>query len=294
MSIENYLQQHYRTDTVVLYTREIRSFIQFCPNAKNAQYKQVVNYIGEMRNRKAGLGKLSSAVQAIKQYYYYLIHTGQRQDHPCCSVRLRDRFKKPIQLQELFSEKQLETLLDRHEHFKINELKNKVIVSLLIYQGLFTGEIVTLRIEDVNLHEGTIYVQGTATTNSRTIGLRNNQIMLLHRYMNEIRPKLIEKHYKFSKKPWTSNELILSWQGSPENGEGVSYLIETFKPLFPDKNLNPKTIRQSVIRNLLDEGKDIRIVQQYMGHRSPDTTKRYQQIEVKTLQEQILRYHPIQ
>ena len=74
---------------------------------------------------------------------------------------------------------------------------------------------------------------------------------------------------------------MLTKLGTPEKGEGISYLISTFKGLFPERNLNPKTIRQSVIADLLKQGKDLRLVQVFAGHKYPSSTERYRQNQVE-------------
>ena len=76
-------------------------------------------------------------------------------------------------------------------------------------------------------------------------------------------------------------------------GEGIGYVIETQKHLFPGRRLNAKTIRQSVITNLLKAGKDLRIVQAFAGHKYPSTTEKYKQTHVEELKTQILNYHPL-
>ena len=81
--------------------------------------------------------------------------------------------------------------------------------------------------------------------------------------------------------------------GTPETGEGIGYLLETAKHLFPNRNLNTKTIRQSVIVNLLKSGHDLRLVQVFAGHKYPSSTEKYRQTEVEELKNEVLKYHPL-
>lgn len=90
-----------------------------------------------------------------------------------------------------------------------------------------------------------------------------------------------------------TEKLIISKLGSEENGEGISYLIETMQSRFPDRKLNPKTIRQSVIANLLKQGKGLRLVQAFAGQKYPSTTERYKQNYVEDLKREVLKYHPL-
>jgi integrase/recombinase XerD len=63
--------------------------------------------------------------------------------------------------------------------------------------------------------------------------------------------------------------------------------------LFPDRSLNAKTTRQSVIANLLKQGHDLRLVQVFAGHKHPSSTERYRQTGVEELKAGIIKYHPL-
>lgn len=81
--------------------------------------------------------------------------------------------------------------------------------------------------------------------------------------------------------------------GNAETGEGLHYLIECNKFLFPERNLNPKTVRQSVIVNLFKKGMDIKDVQLFSGHKYPSSTEIYRPNDLSELQDAIGKFHPI-
>ena len=116
---------------------------------------------------------------------------------------------------------------------------------MLIYQGLTNGDIKNLELKDIDLEQGTVYIKSGRKTNRRTLKLRSNQVFWLMNYLQNDRPKLIKTE---------SQNLIISKLGTEETGESISYLLESSKNLFPDRKLNPITIRQSVIPNLLKQG----------------------------------------
>ena len=72
-----------------------------------------------------------------------------------------------------------------------------------------------------------------------------------------------------------SEQTVKVIRGWPLKKLDVDYLIRTFRHLFPERNLTPMTIRQSVITHLLKAGKGIRLVQTFAGHRKPSTTEKY-------------------
>jgi len=155
---------------------------------------------------------------------------------------------------------------------------------LLIYQGLTTGEITNLQLTDIDFAQAKVKVQSGRKTNSRTLKLKPKQVLSLYKYIQDDRLKLLKTN---------SKKLIINKSGNPGSGEGISYLVFTQKHLFPLRKLNPKTIRQSVIANLLDAGMDLRKVQVFAGHRYPSSTEQYRQTEVEALKQAILMYHPL-
>jgi integrase/recombinase XerD len=220
----------------------------------------------------------------VKAWYHWLIQNGKRQDHPCRYLTLKDAKTQDIQLQDLFTESELELLMDRKERYESVRIRNQVIVSLLIYQALRLKEVAQLRLKDIDLEAGTVFTKGMAKTLPRTLKMKTKQIMLFYKYIHEVRSKIIKEN---------TSQLILNLRGGRMTADSINYLVETFKPLFPDRNLNAKTIRQSVITNLLKQKKDLRIVQVFAGHKKPSSTERYRQTGLEELKAAVMKYHPL-
>lgn len=284
--LEGYLQEKYSPQTVKVYLLDIERYLQYMgpERAEKATYQEVMEYVDYLRKSFSNPGTINRMLYAVKAWYFYLITSGKRADHPCRQLRLKDARAGDIQLQDLFSSAEMEKLMQRKERYAKATQRNRVVISLLIYQGLRQGEIPRIRLEDIDLESGSIYVRAMTRTMARTLTLKPNQVMLLYDYIEKVRPTLLKTD---------TDRLVVTLRGTPESGEGISYLVETFKPLFPDRTLNARTIRQSVITNLLKEGKDLRVVQVFAGHKKISTTERYRQSGLEELQEAIEKYHPL-
>ena len=222
-----------------------------------------------------------------KVYYAYLCSEGIRNDNPTKAIKLRDKQSRDIQLQDLFTTEELEILLHRKERYTNLDYRNKVLSSLLIYQALHPREMESLLIENINLDSGSIYIKPTYKTNSRTLQLKPNQILLFHQYINEIRPKLLQQT--------ESNVLLIGIRSGIMTGEDITkHIKRSFKELYPNRKVNAQTIRQSVITNLLKQGHDLSLVQNFAGHKYPSTTEKYKQSEIETLKAAVNKYHPLQ
>lgn len=283
--LKEYLKANYSLATAKAYQREIEIYLQANPKASQSNYKDVMECIGTLRKRYGTAPGIHRIVSSIKVYYKYLNHIGQRKDNPARSIQLRDKKTKALQIQDLFTAPELELLLERKERYHVLQIRNQVVISLLIYQGLTTGDIASLTIQNINLEEGTIKIKATPKTNARELKLKTKQIMLLHKYMSEIRKNILSTA--------ATDKLIITKLGTAESGEGINYLVSTYKKLFADRNLNPKTIRMSVITNLLKEGKDLRLVQAFAGHKYPSATERYKQSGIEELKQVIQKLHPL-
>ena len=258
MKIKEYLEQKLSPETVKLYLRDIKIYLDYQTEekAKTANYQDILQYIEYLRKHYPKPQTINRMLYGVKAYYFYLIENGQRNDHPCRYLRLKDAIQRPLQLQDLFTEKELESLLDRKERYESARIRNQVIISLLIYQALRQKEIVNLEVQDINLDNGTIKINSTRTTNERILQLKINQVMMFYKYIHQIRPKLLKTDLSAVALA-KEDKLIINLRGAPETGEGINYLIETFKSKFPNRNLNAQTIRQSVISNLLKSGKGL-------------------------------------
>jgi integrase/recombinase XerD len=288
MELKEYLTKRFVKRTAHCYELMIENYCHHTSNAAQAKYKDILLYIEKRRTEGRQPGTLLSYLAAIKAYYDWLKKTGRRNDHPCKHLRLKDRIDHRIYVQDLFSSTELELLLEQPPR-EINKLPNiklrdKVIMSLLIYQGLTTKNIVNLDVKDLNLNEATIYIKKATTLNARTLELHPKQIMLINRYLVEERPILNRRK---------SDRLILTKRYVPESGCGIGNVVKPHKNLFPKKKLSALAIRQSVIANLLKAEKDIRAVQVFAGHKSSMTTERYQQTGIEELTAAVMKFHPL-
>jgi integrase/recombinase XerD len=298
--LEIYLKKYYTQKTVIAYSREIEIFITNNPNCKTYTYAELVNYMGVLRTRYTSRNTLSRILSSIKVYYSYLCFKKERRDNPTKSIKLRDKQNRDIQLQDLFTTEELEKLLTaKAERFINLDYRNKVLISLLIYQALKPNEIETLQIHDINLGEATIYIKPSAKSNSRTLGLKANQILLFKNYIENIRPILLKTKILVNPVTPTTHNLspktsfLIGQRKTPMLAEDITKHIKRgYGKFYLPRNVNAQTIRQSVISNLLKQNNDLRLVQAFAGHKYPSTTEKYKQTNVTQLKLALELHHP--
>jgi integrase/recombinase XerD len=284
-TVEMFLLQDYSKQTVKSYLFAINHFLKMNPKAKRYKYKNIVEYMDEISQQQNSSKYRVVILSAIKKYYDYLIMSGYRADHPCKRLNIKVNSNQAVQVQDLFSSEELQLLLTRENRYQFLDSRNSVLLSLLIYQGLTSEELTELKVRDIDLDAGTIYIKASTSQNRRTLELLNRQMIVFSKYLNEIRPELLRCN---------TDKFLLSKLGKPISVDGIHAIIEPLKPLFPDRNLNPRTIRMSVICNWLNEKKlPLEHVQELAGHKWPGTTEKYIKVDSLQQRELINRFFPL-
>lgn len=286
ITFARYLHRIGHTDsTVRSYLFANRIFLQENPKAEQFSYKDVVNYLNEKSQDYTNSNTKVFLLNGMKKYFDYLVEIGRREDHPCKTLQLRNLRKREIIHQDLFSGKELELLMEREERYEDLKLKNQVIISLLIYQGLTSAEIVALNTSHIDLDRGIIFVKASKKISQRYLELNNRQYRLFDQYLNDGRKKLLREE---------TNALVLGKLGSRITVDDVHYIVSTAKGLFPDRNLTPATIRQSVIANWLNERHiPLEQVQILSGQKWVSTTLKYRQVNLDEQRELMNRWFPL-
>lgn len=291
MKLSEYLRENYSPTAIVSYEQIIDRFLLFTgEKATTATYQDILDYISYLRKQNKHPKTIRNNLYGIKIYYRWLVKTGQRNDHPCQHLYLKDKINRAIPIENLYTTEQLKNLLKNYEYRPLKnhspkreqiEQRNKVILSLLIYQALTALEITQLEVENVNLEKAEIFIKSNVKNKERTLHLKANQILLLHQYIHEIRPKLSPK----------TPALVINYRGESIISQSV---IDAINSPNQKERVSPLKIRQSVIAHLLKQGNDLRIVQVFAGHRSSASTEAYRQTGLEELKASINKLHPLQ
>jgi site-specific recombinase XerD len=291
MKIEEYLQKKYSKSTLASNLYNIKRFTDYYQNkSETATYTDILNYIAYLRkNYDLHPKTLRHCLYGVKIYFNYLLEIGKRKDHPCSELFLKDKINKQIQVDNLYSWETLENFFINYQIRKKKHLenRNKIIISLLVYQALNVSEISNLEIENIDLEKCEIHIKSGHHQLKRTLPLQAKQVLLFYNYLENERIKLL----KYNLKNPTETAFILGQYGEKINPHGISKRIN--ENLKPSEKLQPMKIRQSVIANLLKKENDTRIVQVFSGHRRASTTVQYKQTELEALQNAVNQYHPI-
>ena len=264
---------------------------------EDARYNDLLNFIDYCKLEEKSKKHINNKLRSIRNFYEYLKKKNPNIINPAINLHLKGIIHKlPSNIIE-FTE--LEKLYQSFETITTRDKRNKIILSLLIYQGITTEELHQLEPESLKLKEGKIYIPGNRKRNSRKLELKPFQILDLHEYLSEIRPKILNEisKPKPARKPnkinktKLENRLFVSMNGSENIKSSLFHLFKAVQKINPNIR-NAKQIRVSVITYWL-KNYNLRKVQFMSGHKYVSSTERYQLNNLDGLQSKIEKFHPL-
>jgi site-specific recombinase XerD len=258
-------------------------------NLSDITYSQVLKFIDNERERGISNQSIIREINSIRIYFDYLLEYGITSKNIIKRIRLRQSGKKV--LPEILSPAQLEKIYQDFTNLPVWNMgtavarllhqRNIVILGLMIYQGLESGEIARLETGHVNLSEGKIYIPSGRKSGARTLKLQAAQILPLKTYLEETRQELLEK------RNLQSSYLFPSKKSS----DMICKIVEAVKKIHPEIK-DSRQIRASVIMNWLKTN-NIRQVQYMAGHKSIRSTESYRGQDLTDLTKQLELFHPL-
>lgn len=288
IEFEKYLHRFGHTEkTVKSYMHAFKIITNDNPELHTYKFKDIVNYLNLKANDYSNGNTKVYILNGLKKYFDFLVDIGLRDDHPCKNFQVRNQRRKEVIHQDLFSSQELELLMEREERYEDLKQRNRVVMSLLIYQGLNASEISNLNLSHIDLDSGRIFIKSSKKIGQRHLELVNKQYRLFDNFINEGRKNLLRDSnptYAF----------VLGKLGTRISADDIHYLVSTSKGLFPDRNLTPSSIRQSVIANWLNEKKiPLEQVQIMSGQKWMSTTVKYRQNNLEEQRELMNKWFPI-
>jgi site-specific recombinase XerD len=289
----NYLQKEsYSSSTIESYVKGAEIFIKWCKrnhtNPDLIDYKILLKFIKYLQRKGISKKTVKHKIGTLKIYFKYLQSENYRLDNPVENINIKG-VKRTInynlleadELEDLYYSFETENIKDNYH--KLTAKRNKIIVGLLVYQGLNTSELIKLETEDLQLYKGKIYIKSGARSNSRTLELKSWQVIEFLEYIKEIREEILVR------KSLETNRIFI-----PNNarlGNTVLAIIKKLKS-YNQKVNNIHQIRASVITNWLKQY-NLRQVQVLAGHRYISSTERYLTDDLESLHEIVNNFHPI-
>lgn len=231
---------------------------------------------------------LARKMSAIRSFFAFLVGQGALPGNPADSLTAP---RREMRLPEFLPVDEMMDFLGSLPSEGKRQARDAAILELLYSSGLRVGELVSLRLEDVSLEEGTVRVTGKGRK-VRVVPVGGHAIRALKRYL-DVRPDVRGGGFKSSlDEPFFLN---LRGKAGKKSGSGISArsVARMLEGMLDRRHLSPHGIRHSFATHLLESGADLRAIQEMLGHASLSTTQRYARVDVGHLAGAYEKAHPL-
>ena len=279
----NYLRLERRMspNTVASYCHDVESFLEFVAcQPREVTSEDITSYLG--RKVDEGLSKRSSArlLSSLRSFFSWCVEEGEIKDNPCDRV---DSPKLGKYLPEVLSVDEVTAIIDSVDLGKTGGLRDRAILEVLYGCGLRVSELSSLKMSKVFLDDGFVKVIGKGNK-QRLVPLGEMAADAIRAYL-PVRPVPAAAAYE--------DYLFLNRFGKPLSRVSIFNMVKTqAMAAGVNKEISPHTFRHSFATHLIENGADLRIVQEMLGHESILTTEIYTHVDSSTWHRSILEHHP--
>ncbi len=272
-------------NTLNAYKRDITKFLDFLKEKQINELEEinkttVITYILKLKDMGRASSTISRNIASIRSFCNYLILKGILKSDPTIGI---DSPSMPKKMPDYLLEEEIELLLEQPND-SIKGKRDKAILEVLYATGVRVSELIDLTIEDVNLKMGFVSCNGEHGK-ARIIPLGNISKEALIRYTNESRINLI-------KNP-DEKALFVNYNGEKLSRQGLWKIIKYYTNKAKiDKQITPQILRHSFAVHLVQNGADLKSVQELLGHSDISTTQIYSELIKNRIKEVYDRAHP--
>ncbi len=273
------------SNTLSSYMRDLRQFGEWLlktaeldlPRATDGEIAAYYRYLRTAGKSQATVTRCSATLRC---YYAHLIDKRKLRENPARLVEL-DRQKR--KLPQILSSSEVELFLEQPDLKEAKGIRDKAMLELLYATGIRVSELIGLDIGDVNLTVG--FIRCRSGEKERVIPMYKVAVKALKDYMDSVRPAMVEE----ADEP----ALFVNVGGSRMSRQGFWKIVKSYqKKAGIDKEITPHTLRHSFAAHLLENGADLKDIQEMLGHADLSTTQIYAKVVQNHLAEVYQKAHP--
>lgn len=281
-------ERNFSDNTLDAYIRDIKKLKDYAENSLEGvspleiTFDQIQEYLYQLSKEKFSERSQARWVSSVKAFFRFLLEDEMREDNPAA---LLEGPKLGLYLPDTLSYEDVERIIEAIDTKTALGKRNYCIIEVLYGCGLRVSELINLKISNINFKENYLKVEGKGDK-TRFVPLADYTAALIKDYIQNIR-----SNYKINKK--CEDFLFLNSRGSSMSRVIVFIIIkELTEKAGINKKISPHTFRHSFATHLLQNGADLRYIQEMLGHSSITTTEIYTHLKTEELRDVILNYHP--
>lgn len=275
------------SNTLEAYIRDITQFKEYLVqnNIKDSTKVNktiIITYLMFLQKEGKAPSTISRNLASIRCYYQYMLNNNLIKEDPTYNLRSPKPERK---LPSVLTKEEVDILLSQPKGDDFKGVRDKAMLEVLYATGIRVSEIVALNLDDVDLELGQLIIEDDRL-DVRVIPIGNMAIKYLKKYIYEYREKVLKNE--------DEEALFLNYNGNRLSRQGFWKIIKAYsKQSKIEKKITPQTLRHSFAVHLLENGADIKTVQEVLGHSDVSATQIYTfAMENKRLRDVYKKTHP--
>lgn len=245
--------------------------------------QQLIAYLVRLKQEGRAASTVARKLASIKAFYRFLTAERYIRRNP---AEVLEAASRGLHLPKVLSVQEVERLLDEPNLGTLDGYRDKTMLELLYATGMRVSELVNVPVRNVDMKMQYVIVMGKGSK-ERMLPLGRTALHYLEHYLSVVRPQLLHG------KPDKAAELFVTGWGGPMTRERFYEIIVAYgKSAGISKRVTPHMLRHSFATHLLNNGTDLRIVQELLGHADISTTQIYTHLDVERLREVYDKTHP--
>lgn len=272
-------------NTEMSYQRDLNKFVRFLEEREISDVKKITattlnSYVLYLERNQFKAATISRNIASIKALYHFMYKEGFVDTDISDALHAPKIEKKPP---EIMTQDEVIRLLEQPKGDTPKELRDKAMLELLYATGIRVSELISLKISDINLQMG--FVVCKDATKERVIPFGTKARGALLAYLENGRDAMVDSY--------ESEILFVNCSGQPMSRQGFWKLIKYYaKKAGIEEEITPHTLRHSFAAHLVENGADLRSVQEMLGHSDISTTQVYASMNRNRIREVYAKAHP--
>ncbi|MBT9168482.1 MAG: Tyrosine recombinase XerD [Syntrophomonadaceae bacterium] len=273
-------------NTLESYRRDLSGYLNYLQQSgitamEDSSRGNIVGYLLSLKQSGKATTTLSRNLSSIRSFYNYLFQEKMIVENPASDLESPKIAKK---LPRVLSLQEMDLLLDQPDQLHVIGVRDKAMLEVIYATGIRVSELISLDTGDINLEAGFIRCLGKGSK-ERIIPLGSVAARNVDRYLTEGRPKLVRQKGEAA--------LFVNQHGKRLTRQGFWKILKQYaRTVGISKDITPHTMRRSFATHLLENGADLRSVQEMLGHADISTTQIYTQVTRRKLRDVYEKAHP--
>ncbi|RDI41267.1 tyrosine recombinase XerD subunit [Falsibacillus pallidus] len=297
MNVEDHLRDfiHYMVvekglakNTIVSYERDLKAYINYLMKVEgmdslnDVARTHIVHFLGHLKQQGKSVRTIARHIASIRSFHQFLLREKAVEADPSVHI---DTPQHGRSLPKVLSLEEVESLLEAPDDSTPIGARDKAMLEILYATGIRVSELIGLNLDDVHLTMGFVKCIGKGNK-ERIIPIGRTAVTVLEKYMSGSRLRLRSSKYK-------TDALFLNHHGNRLTRQGFWKILKGLaKKANIEKELTPHTLRHSFATHLLENGADLRAVQEMLGHADISTTQIYTHVTKTRLKDVYSKFHP--